>query len=185
MNDNKILFVDLDGTLIKQDLSDLAFIFCIKKKPFKLIFYLVVFLFKGKSYLKEKISKDYVVPVEKLNFNIASLKYIKEVRNRHRVVYLISGSHQLLVDQINNHLKVFFEAFGTKYNFNMVGQNKIKFINEKLKISEFDYLGNSSQDLPIWKYTKKILYTNANVKLKKVINSSNLEKHEIKEEFSN
>lgn len=184
MNDNRILFVDLDGTLIKQDLSDLAFMFCIKNKPFKLIFYLIIFLFKGKPYLKDKISKDYIVPIDKLNFNIASLDYIKEVRNRHRVVYLISGSHQLLVDQINDHLKVFFEAFGTKHNFNMVGQNKIKFINEELKISEFDYLGNSNQDLPIWRYTKKILYTNVSVKLKKIINSSNLEKLEIKEEFS-
>ena len=31
----------------------------------------------------------------------------------------------------------------------------MKFINEELKIYEFDYLGNSKQDLPIWEYTKK------------------------------
>ena len=30
MDDNKILFVDLDGTLIKEDLSNLAFINCLK-----------------------------------------------------------------------------------------------------------------------------------------------------------
>ena len=29
----------------------------------------------------------------------------------------------------------------------MVGKNKVKFINEELKILEFDYLGNSKQDL--------------------------------------
>ena len=33
MNDNRILFVDLDGTLIKEDLSNLAFIDFLKKKP--------------------------------------------------------------------------------------------------------------------------------------------------------
>ena len=49
---------------------------------------------------------------------------------------------------------------------------------------EFDYLGNSKQDLPIWKYTKKIIYTNVSSDLKKIINSSNLGKYEIEEDFS-
>ena len=63
-------------------------------------------------------------------------------------------------------------------------RNKVKFINEDLKILEFDYLGNSSQDLPIWEYTKKILYTNISKDLRKVINSSKLAKYEVKAEFS-
>lgn len=184
MNDNRILFVDLDGTLIKEDLSDLAFYNCLKTNPLKLIFHLIVFLFKGKSYLKEKISKNYIVPIEKLNFNKASLDYVRNVKNHHRVVYLISGSHQSLVNQIDRHLKIFFESFGTRTNYNMVGKNKIKFINKELKIFEFDYLGNSSQDLPIWKYTKKIIYTNVKSDLRNVINSSKLNKYEIKEDFS-
>ncbi len=183
MNDNRILFVDLDGTLIKEDLSNLAFYNCLKKNPFKLIAYLVTFLFKGKSYLKEKISEDYIVPIEKLNFNKASLNYVKDVKNHHRVVYLISGSHQSLVNQIDKHLNIFFESFGTRINLNMVGKNKVKFINEELKILEFDYLGNSKQDLPIWEYTKKIIYTNISEDLRKIINNSKLSKYEIKEDF--
>ena len=38
MNNNKILFVDLDGTLIKEDLSDLAFYNSLKKNPIKQTF---------------------------------------------------------------------------------------------------------------------------------------------------
>ena len=183
MNENRILFVDLDGTLIKEDLSDLAFVNSLKTNPLMLIFYIIVFLFKGKSYLKEKISKNYIVPIEKLNFNNAALDYIKDVKKRHRVVYLISGSHQLLVDQIDKHLRIFFESFGTNIDFNMVGENKVKFINNELKILEFDYLGNSKQDLPIWEYTKKIIFTNVSKDLREIINSSKLDKFEIKENF--
>ena len=185
MNDNRILFVDLDGTLIKEDLTNLAFFECLKKRPLKLFSYLIIFLFKGKAYLKEKVSKDYIVPIEKLKFNKASISYVKTVKNHHRVVYLISGSHQLLVNQIHKHLKIFFESFGTKNNFNMIGINKVKFIKDELKILEFDYLGNSKQDLPIWSYTKKIIYTNISSSLRKTINSTKLDKHEIKEDFSN
>ena len=59
MDENRILFVDLDGTLIREDLSGLAFIHCLKKKPLKLFFYLFTFLIKGKPYLKEKISENF------------------------------------------------------------------------------------------------------------------------------
>ncbi len=183
MNENRILFVDLDGTLIKEDLSDLAFANSLKTNPLKLIFYVFVFFFKGKSYLKEKISKNYIVPIEKLNFNSATLDYVRDVKNRHRVVYLISGSHQLLVDQIDRHLRIFFGSFGTNIDFNMVGKNKVEFINNELKISEFDYLGNSKQDLPIWEHTKKIIFTNVSKDLREIINSSKLDKFEIKENF--
>ena len=184
MDDNKILFVDLDGTLIKEDLTNLAFLSFLKKRPLKLFLYLVVFLFKGKAYLKEKISIDFIVPIDDLNFNKAGINYIRSIKNRHRVVYLISGSHQLLVDQISNYLNIFFESFGTKDNYNMVGINKVRFINNKLNILEFDYLGNSSQDLPIWKYTKKIIYTNISNNLKNKISSMRLEKYEVKEDFT-
>ena len=183
MDDNKILFVDLDGTLIKEDLSNLAFMDYLKKKPIKTLYHLIVFLFKGKPYLKEIISKDFRVPVENLTFNKGALDYIRGIKNRHRVVYLISGSHQILVDQFQDHLKIFFEAFGTNKKFNMVGQNKVQFINETLNISNFDYFGNSKKDLPIWNYCKRIIYTNVSDQLRILINSSTLEKFEVKENF--
>ena len=184
MDENRILFVDLDGTLIKEDLSNLAFLHCLKKKPLRLFFYLVIFLIKGKSYLKEEISKDFTVPISKLTFNRSALNYIRDVKNRHRVVYLISGSHQILVDQIDQDLKIFFESFGTTSNFNMVGYNKVKFINEKLNIIEFDYLGNSKKDLPIWEHCRKIIYTNVSASLKNIIDKSELDKIEVKEIFN-
>ena len=114
------------------------------------------FYLKGKSYLKEKISENYIVPVEKLNFNKASLNYIRDVKNHHRVVYLISGSHQSLVNQIDEHLKFFLSHSEQKINFNMVGKNKVKFINEELKIFEFDYLGNSKKTFQFGSTQKKL-----------------------------
>ena len=184
MDDNKILFVDLDGTLIKEDLSNLAFIDYFKKKPLNSIYHLVIFLFKGKPYLKEIISRDFKIPFGSLTFNKGALAYVRDIKIRHRVVYLISGSHQILVNQIDNHLKIFFESFGTQDNFNMVGNNKVKFINKKLNIQDFDYFGNSRKDLPIWKYCKRIIYTNVSISLRKIIDSSELNKIEVKEDFN-
>ena len=183
MDDNKILFVDLDGTLIKEDLSALAFFHSLKNNPFKTLFYLFIFLFKGKPYLKEKISKNFTVPFANLTFNKAALDFVKKKKNKHTVVYLISGSHQILVNQMDKFLNLFFETFGTKDGFNMVGDNKVLFIRDNLKINEFDYLGNSHKDLPIWKYTKRALHTNASIELKKIINSLDFENREIPANF--
>ena len=185
MEDNKILFVDLDGTLIKEDLSDLAFSHSLKRHPFKTLFYLFVFLFKGKPYLKEKISKNYLVPFTNLTFNKAALDFVREEKNRNRVVYLISGSHQILVDQVDNFLNIFFKSFGTRDNFNMVGSNKVKFIKEDLDIHNFDYLGNSEKDLPIRKYCRKIIYTNASSDLIKIIKSLKLKHTQVPTIFEN
>ena len=184
MDDNKILFVDLDGTLIKEDLSNLAFSHSLKNYPLKTLFYLLVFLFKGKPYLKYKISKNFDIPFENLTYNKAAFDFIREVKNRHRVVYLISGSHQILVDQMGKYLNIFFESFGTRDNFNMVGNNKVRFIKENLKIHNFDYLGNSHKDLPIWKYTKRAIYTNASKALIQTIKSQDFENKEITANFS-
>ena len=184
MDNNRILFVDLDGTLIREDLSNLAFLHSLKNYPFKTLIYLLVFLFKGKPYLKDKISKNFDIPFENLTYNKAAFDYIREVKNRHRVVYLISGSHQILVDQMGNYLNIFFESFGTRDNFNLVGSNKVQFIKENLKIHDFDYLGNSHKDLPIWKYTKRAIYTNASKELIQTIKSQDFENKEIKSRFS-
>ena len=183
MEENKILFVDLDGTLIKEDLSDLAFSHSLRNYPFKTLFYLFIFLFKGKPYLKENISKNFIVPFANLTFNNAAIDFVKELKNKHIVVYLISGSHQALVDQMDKFLNLFYESFGTRGSFNMVGSNKVKFIIENLKIYDFDYLGNSHQDLPIWKYTKTALHTNASIELKKTIKSLDFENREVPANF--
>ena len=55
---------------------------------------------------------------------------------------------------------------------------------ENLKIHDFDYFGNSHKDLPIWKYTRKSIHTNAPQKLIKTIKSLDFEEREISANFS-
>ena len=183
MKDQKPLFVDLDGTLISDDLSNLAFIAYLKQNPLKTLFYLFMFLFFGKAYLKEKISNNFNIPLNKLKFNKSCIDHIFMEKNKNRPVYLISGSHQILVDQIQIYLNLFDKVYGTYENFNMVGINKIRHINDNLNYKYFDYIGNSKKDLPIWNYTKNIIFTNVSADLRKTIKNKKINQFEIKANF--
>jgi hypothetical protein len=96
MKNQSPLFVDLDGTLISDDLSNLAFMDFLKKNPLKTIIYSFLFLFFGKAYLKEKISRNFKVPLKKLKFNKSCIEYILQEKNNNRSIFLISGSHQTI-----------------------------------------------------------------------------------------
>ena len=66
----------------------------------------------------------------------------------------------------------------------MVGNNKVRFIKENLKIHDFDYLGNSHKDLPIWKYTSLNYTYKCLSGISREYQITNLENKEIPANFS-
>ena len=65
MDDNRILFVDLDGTLIKEDLTNLAFNEYLKTKPFRLLVILLIFYLEGNLILKKKY--QWIIQFQSIN----------------------------------------------------------------------------------------------------------------------
>ena len=57
------------------------------------------------------------------------------------------------------------------------------YITNELKFRDFDYIGNSKKDLPIWYHTKNIIHTNVNNNLLKIIMTSSLPKTHIESNF--
>ena len=140
MDDNKILFVDLDGTLIKEDLSDIAFSHSLKNFPLKTLFYLLIFLFKGKPYLKYKISKDYTIPFEKLI--VDPYFYIKKIS---RILNVKIDNVVKKTMKKNNVPRKFDFEKNQNLGFEFI-KNKIrkKYLNELIGINQFyekKYLG--------------------------------------------
>ena len=99
-------------------------------------------------------------------------------------MYLISGSHEKIIKKVAVKLNIFDDAYGTRKNYNMISLNKVKFIKDTLKINDFDYIGNSHQDLVVWENSKNVIYTNVSDKLLKKINLLKNKKIFIKEDFN-
>ena len=184
MTDLIPLFVDLDGTVIKEDIGQLALKKHISNNFFSIIGILIRFLMFGKPNVKFHVSKDYNINFDEIHFNQSCLDFIETAKKSDRKVYLISGSHELAIKKITDKLNIFDGVYGTTKNYNMISLNKVKFIKDTLKINDFDYIGNSHQDLAVWENSKNIIYTNVSDKLLKKINLLKNKKIFIKEDFN-
>ena len=183
MTDLIPLFVDLDGTVIKEDIGQMAL-----KKSLSINFLnffniIIRFFLFGKPSAKFYASKNYHVNFDQLNFNKSCLDFIETAKKSDRKVYLISGSHELAIKKITDKLNIFDGVYGTTKNYNMISLNKVKFIHQNLGILKFDYIGNSHQDLPVWEYSENVIYTNVDEGLLKKINLINKNKIFIKPIF--
>lgn len=144
------LIIDVDGTLIKNDLTFDLLVQCFGKSPLK-AFACV------KAGLSEKSKmKGLLVGLVGSEVNAAHLPYnqtVIDIAEKHHAqggkVVLCSGSHQTLIDKIVAKFDWISEGFGTTNDVNLTKENKANFLLEKFG-SGFHYIGNSTQDYPVW-----------------------------------
>ena len=176
LNNSIPLFVDLDGTIIKEDIGQIAIKKKIKDNIFNIFGILVRFLLFGKPSVKFYVSKNFNVNFGELHFNQSCINFIKEAKKLGRKVFLISGSQEIVIKVVANKLNIFDGVYGTRKNYNMISYNKVKFIHDTLGFKKFDYIGNSHQDLKVWEYSENVIYTNVNETLLLKINAMNKNK---------
>ena len=147
------LVIDFDGTYIKSDTTWELCLTHIKKFHIIGIFQLIFFLFKSKANLKEKLAKlhkDNYLFENIFNEDIKSFHCYKNSKSK----YIVSGSSDIILKKILKSNIEFKDTKGSSSNLNLIGKNKAKYLTE-LFPDGFDYIGNSSDDLPVWKVAKK------------------------------
>lgn len=152
MANQKYFFCDLDGTFIKEDMLLLSTMMLVKENPWK--FMLILFTFwRGLPWAKDSIASS--INIKKLDFSISKnvLKLIKLKKAEGYICCLISGSNHNLVKEVFQKHKLFDDYYGSNAKVNLVGKHKLKKIKELT--SDFEYIGNSRQDIPIWRHANK------------------------------
>jgi len=147
---NNPLILDVDGTLIRSDLTHELLLEGVKNNPLKLPKYVSLGL-SSKSKMKEVLISDVgdsiltdVLPLEPKIVEMA-----KAAHSDGRDVYLCSGSEQSLIKRLAENLDFITDAFGTTPDLNLTSENKANFLMEKFP-KGFDYVGNSTQDFAVW-----------------------------------
>lgn len=163
-DNTKPLYVDLDGTLIKSDMTLEAILLLLRKN----VFYLALmpfWLWRGIPNFKRQLALRTPVPTEYLPLNEDFLEFLKAEKALGREIVLISASEQSYVEAVAERVGLFDRVEGTNSEINLKGSNKLERINALSRDGSFDYAGNSSHDLPIWARSAQPILVNCGVKL--------------------
>ena len=157
---NQIIFVDLDGTLVRTDLFAESILQFLKKNPLNIVSVLS-WLARGIPYAKERVAHHVDIDVEELPLEASLLNYLKAQKKQGRRLVLASASHRKYADKIAAHLGIFDDVLATDANQNMKGRNKLMAIREVAGDKEFAYAGDSAADSLIWQAASANIFVNA------------------------
>ena len=147
------LIVDLDGSFIETDSSFESFWSAISINPI-IIAKSFVWLFKGIPFLKYKLFKASGLNISSLPINKEVVEIIHEYKKQNKKVFLFTGAtHEIAAEICRTHT-FFDDFFASDKSNNLVGKNKLLKIREFIGDGPFDYIGNSSSDIPIWNASK-------------------------------
>ena len=169
----KYLIVDLDQSLCRIDISKEIFFKFFFASPL-IFFKTLILLIKSKSEAKYFISKQKKIDCSQIPFNKNILELISFYKNNGYKIILATGAPKLYADEVKKHFNFFDEVLSSTKTYNNVGSNKLISIKEKIKDSEYIYIGDSKQDLPIWLDAKKAIVV-GNRKILKSLKSKNVE----------
>ncbi len=141
--------VDLDGTLIFTDmLLENLFLF-LRHYPTQ-IWRLFVWLFRGKAVLKRELAAAVMPAVVSLPYNQALLVWLTEQQRLGAHLILATASDARIARRVADHLGLFSEVMGTQ-DCNLSSHHKRAALVARFGERGFEYVGNSFDDLAVWK----------------------------------
>ena len=142
--------MDLDGTLVATDTLWESVVLAVRNTPGRCPS-LVMALGRGRAGFKGALADAVLPDASTLPYRDPVLDYVRAARADGRPVYLVTAADQRIADRVAEHLGVFDEAIGTASGENMKAARKAAFLVERFGDNGFEYLGDSSADLEVWK----------------------------------
>lgn len=147
------LCVDLDGTLVRTDMLHETTLQLLKAAPFELARF-PGWLARGKAWLKHSIAARLALDVAHLPYRPEVLALIKEARAARRPVVLATAAAPQIAKAIADHLGLFDRIISSDDRVNLSAERKAGRLVAEFGKGGFDYIGNSTDDLPVWRHAR-------------------------------
>ena len=154
------LVVDLDGTLIKTDLLWESIARLLRRNPFAL-FAILFWWTRGRAFLKMKLAARVQIDPATLPYHEPFLKFLREQKSAGRKIVLATASDLQMAKSVADHTGLFDEVLGSDGKTNLRSGNKLKVLFAKFGERGFDYAGNSTPDLAVWRGAREAIVVNA------------------------
>lgn len=165
--DSLPLCVDCDGTLIHTDLLFESFLLLVKRNLWAALCVPFWFLSVGKAATKLRIAALVDIDASTLPYCEPVLDYIRSARQRGRQVVLATASARKYADAIAAHLGLFDRVLATdSEGVNLSKGNKGRRLSEEFGSKGFEYIGNSVDDVPVWREAGVVSIANASSRVR-------------------
>ncbi|HXK60205.1 MAG TPA: UbiA family prenyltransferase [Acidobacteriota bacterium] len=162
------LCVDLDGTLLHTDtLFELLLVF-LKRQPGK-IFHLIAWLFRGKAFFKEQLSLHVQLPTSSLPIRQPLLEYLQEEAANGRSIFLATAANRRVAEQILADIPLFKGYFASDRFTNLAGDQKLRELTQQFGPKGFEYAGDSTRDLAVWRGSAGAIVVGSSARLMKTV----------------
>lgn len=145
----RALCVDLDGTLIHSDLLWESFVAAIKQRPSTLL-RLPLWLLRGRAHLKRQLAQSAALDVAVLPYREEVVSLVRGEYARGREVVLATAADASLAAAVAAHLGVFTSVLASDGRINLKGTAKATLLVNRFGAGQFDYIGDSPADVPVW-----------------------------------
>ena len=154
------LCVDLDGTLIRTDLIWESLAALLRCHPLALL--RVPFWWaRGRAHLKQQLGLWVRVDPATLPYHAEFLAWLKTQKRAGRRLILATASDIKMAEPVAEHIGLFDEVLASDGKINLRADAKLAALTKKFGERGFDYAGNSSVDLDVWKGAREAIVVNA------------------------
>jgi 4-hydroxybenzoate polyprenyltransferase len=142
------LCVDLDGSLCKSDTLVDSVLALVRYHP-KFILQIPAWLSLGKAGFKRQIAQHVTLDIAHLPWNQPLVDHLRRHAAAGNPVYLATGADHSIAERVADHFGFFAGVFASDGRTNLTGARKLQLLQGKFEATGFDYIGNSSTDLPL------------------------------------
>ena len=143
------LVVDLDGTLLRTDVMLESLMLMGRTDPLNIL-RIPFWLSQGVASFKRKLAEHAELDVKRLPVNEDVLKYIREEHGSGRRLVLATGADEIIASRIAKTSGLFDLVIASDGVHNLTSLAKRDRLLSEFGPHRFDYIGNSSKDIPVW-----------------------------------
>lgn len=173
------LAVDLDGTLCRTDTLHEALLVMLVTRPLQLLRLPFWWISEGRAGLKARLADYCIIKPDHLPLNDAVVEMVRAAREDGRTTALVSAADHRQVTAVADATGLFDEAYGSAEGLNLKGDQKAAFLSQHFGHRMFDYIGNSTADIPIWSKSRKAITVQAGPRLREAAQNANRDVHHI------
>lgn len=161
------LIVDLDGTLIKINSLHEALVQLSSRKPLHALRALLM-LRRGRAAFKAAVAEQMLPDAKTVPFNEAVVEVINRARAEGRRIYLATAADRRFAEAISDDMELFDGIFASEDGVNLKGEAKAGRLADAFGAHGFDYIGNDTSDIPVWRISRRALVFGVPSRVKRI-----------------